>query len=54
MIDLAQYGVLGLWTMTLIAEKYYNKKEMKTLIENNTITIAKNTEVMKKCQKNQN
>lgn len=39
MIDgsqLANYGVLGLWTATLLWEKYKLQAEWKTIVEKNT------------------
>ncbi len=34
---LAQYGVLGLWTLSLIYEKYNSTRTMKKAIDNNTV-----------------
>jgi|TARA_R100000049_G_C1950550_1_gene98020 hypothetical protein len=48
---LMNYGVLGLWTMTMLGERFlYNKKTAK-LIDNNTIALTKVHEVMKQCRK---
>lgn len=38
---LMQYGVLGLWTLTLLAEKYKFNREMKTVIQENTEMLIK-------------
>jgi hypothetical protein len=48
---LIQYGVLGLWTASLIYERFYYNREIKKIIDNNTIAITKNYEVITKCQK---
>ena len=48
---LAQYGVLGLWTLSLLAERYLNQKKVNTVIENNTKTMTLVYEVITKCQK---
>jgi len=45
---LIQYGVLGLWTITLLSERYFYNKRVKELIENNTVAMTKMYEVMKK------
>ena len=38
---LANYGVLGLWTVTLLAEKYKFHREMKGVIKENTEMLIK-------------
>lgn len=38
---LLNYGILGLWTLTLLAEKYKFNKEMKKIIEDNTKALIK-------------
>ena len=48
---LLQYGVLGLWTITLLVEKFNHDKHLKAVIENNTTAITKTYEVIRKCQK---
>ena len=48
---LINYGVLGIWTITLLGERYYNNKKVNQLIENNTIALTRVHEVIKKCQK---
>ena len=46
---LAQYGVLGLWTISLLIASYSYQKETKQLIKNNTIAMTKVYEVIKTC-----
>lgn len=48
---LANYGVLGLWTISLLAERYIYNRKMSSLIENNTIAITKVNETISKCKK---
>ena len=48
---LMQYGVLGLWTITLLGERFLFNKKMSSVIENNTIAITKVYEVMNNCPK---
>ena len=48
---LVQYGVLGVWTITLLAERFVLNKKMQVVIENNTIAQTKVYEVITKCQK---
>ena len=38
--ELLNYGVLGLWTVTLLFEKYNLMKKFKTVISNNTQELA--------------
>ena len=47
---LAQYGVLGLWTLSLLAERYIYQKKTSILIENNTKALVQVYEVISKCQ----
>ena len=47
---LIQYGVLGLWTLSLLAERYFYNKKMVSLIQNNTIAITRVYDVMDKCK----
>ncbi len=49
--SLINYGVLGLWTLSLLAERYLYNKRMSGLIENNTIAITKVYEVIEKCKR---
>jgi len=44
---LLNYGVLGLWTVSLIFERYKFQREMKELILNNTSVLNKVLEVMR-------
>ena len=38
---LLNYGILGLWTLTLLIEKYKFNKEMKDVIKENTEMLIK-------------
>lgn len=38
---LLNYGVLGLWTLSLIIERMTNNKQMKKVIESNTAALIK-------------
>lgn len=49
---LITYGPLGLWTATLLYERFKVNKNMNDTIKGNTIALTKVNEVMKKCQKN--
>jgi hypothetical protein len=51
------YGVLGLWTTTLLYERYRTNKEMKNsneqlkkTIETNTIALTKVYEIMQRAK----
>jgi hypothetical protein len=46
---LLNYGVLGLWTLTLLTQTYKYRQEMKKIIENNTVAMTKVYEVIKHC-----
>lgn len=48
---LSNYGVLGLWTMMLIYERFKQQKELKNTIENNTVALTRFYEVTKKCSR---
>jgi hypothetical protein len=43
------YGVLGLWTITLLFERKNFNKDMKQVIERNTIALTKVHEVIERC-----
>lgn len=43
---LLNYGVLGLWTLSLLYRQITFQKDMQTAIRNSTITITKAHEVM--------
>lgn len=45
---LINYGVLGLWTISLIYEKITFQKQMKRVIEENTLALNKVVRRMKK------
>ena len=38
--QLVNYGILGFWTLSLLAEKYKFQKEMKKVIEDNTKALT--------------
>lgn len=44
--QLMQYGILGLWTLSLLAERYRTQGQIRKLIENNTEALIKNYEVL--------
>jgi len=45
---LLNYGVLGLWTLSLIYEKYRFQKNMTLVIERNTAILKKVERYLKK------
>lgn len=49
MIDdvLMQYGVLGIWTLSLLFERYQNTRNMAKLIEKNNALLIKVHEKIK-------
>jgi len=49
---LANYGVLGIWTMSLLMERYIYNKKISSLIENNTVAMVKVYETITNCKKN--
>lgn len=46
---LAQYGVLGLWTISLLVERFLHNKKTTEVIENNTTALVKIYEVVSGC-----
>lgn len=46
---LIQYGVLGLWTISLLVQQYKNQKDTTLIIENNTKALIRVYEVIHKC-----
>lgn len=48
---LKDYGVLGIWTASLLWERYSTQKKMTETIDNNTIAMTKVYEVIQKCPK---
>lgn len=48
---LINYGVLGVWTISLLVERYKNSNKLNQVIENNTIAITRVYEVINKCKK---
>jgi len=49
---LMNYGVLGLWTLSLLYRQLITQKTQNKLIENNTRAMIRVYEVIKKCPKN--
>lgn len=45
--QLIQYGVLGIWTASLLLDRWRNQIKLNKVIENNTIALTKNYEVLK-------
>ena len=48
---LVNYGVLGLWTITLLFDKINFQKQMKEIIIRNTQALIEIKEVMNKCRR---
>lgn len=48
---LINYGVLGIWTLSLLYERYISNKKRDVIIEHNTVAMTKIYEVMNKCKK---
>jgi len=48
---LLNYGVLGLWTASLILDKIQSQGKLAELIVNNTAALTRVYEVIQKCQK---
>lgn len=48
--NLVNYGVLGLWTITLLWERYKRDSRLISVIEKNTEALVKVTE-MGKCKR---
>ena len=49
--QLLQYGVLGLWTASLLYEKYKFTQKLINVLDKNNEVIAKNTEMLKRLEK---
>jgi hypothetical protein len=47
--QLLTYGPLGVWTATLLYEKFKTNSELKTIIKNNTEALIKFYEIIKSC-----
>lgn len=47
---LLNYGVLGLWTFSLVYEKITFQKQMKQIIVDNTSALKNVHNVIKKCK----
>ena len=48
---LMNYGVLGIWTVSLLYERFKTQGKMQNLVENNTKALVKVYEVIDKCPK---
>ena len=48
---LLNYGVLGIWTISLLYERYKSQAKMQSIVENNTKALVKVYEVIDKCPK---
>lgn len=48
---LKDYGILGLWTATLLWERYKTQANTKQVIKNNTEALTKVYEVITKCKR---
>jgi hypothetical protein len=43
---LISYGVLGIWTITLLVDKFRHQKEMRAVIQNNTEALIRVYDVL--------
>ena len=48
---LVNYGVLGIWTMTLLIQVYKTDRKTSQVIENNTIALTQVRDNMIKCKR---
>lgn len=48
--ELINYGVLGLWTLSLLYERYTFGKNMRKVIEENTRALIYNYQILNKCK----
>jgi hypothetical protein len=48
---LVNYGVLGVWTLTLLIERYKIQNRLNKIIDNNTQALNKVYEIMTSCPK---
>lgn len=46
---LLNYGVLGIWTITLLAQQYKQQTKTNKLIDNNTNALIRVYEVIHRC-----
>jgi hypothetical protein len=46
---LVNYGVLGIWTLSLLYERYRTQAKMQNIVENNTQALVKVYEVIQTC-----
>ena len=51
---LINWGVLGVWTATLLYEKRAYQQRMKAIIENNTMALVRVTDAIKMCERTNN
>jgi len=49
--QLPTYGALGLWTLSLLYDRFNFQKEMKTLVNNNTVVVARNSQILEEVKK---
>ena len=49
--EILQYGIAGLWIITLLYDKVNFQTKLQKVIENNTKAIVANTENIKSCEK---
>jgi hypothetical protein len=49
--QLPTYGALGLWTLSLLFERFSFQREMKTLVNNNTVVVARNSQILEEIKK---
>lgn len=44
--NLVEFGILGIWTGTLLYEKYNGNKQMKQAVDNNTIATNRLSQII--------
>lgn len=49
--QLLNYGVLGLWTISLLYRQLVRDKQLNRIVDNNTRAMVRVYEVMNKCKK---
>jgi hypothetical protein len=49
--QLVNYGVLGIWTITLLVERYNSQKNLSKVINRNTECLNRVNSTISKCQK---
>jgi hypothetical protein len=48
---LINYGVLGIWTLSLLYERYKTQSKMAIVVENNSKALNKVYTIISKCQR---